>query len=159
MKEPTINIHFVTPPVASTRIDNDLIKLTQKLTKKIFNGVWQGGGILGGEFGYGVNYENDVFIMHTFCWCDKDACPWCFTPGLSDTKLRSKRAKIAKKHGGFFGEYGHAPNFYYKKSKFGIVWYKWIGRDMEFNREISDKEWKQIYGDCIKSFTSNKEKK
>ena len=24
---------------------------------------------LGGEGGYGVNYENDVFMMHRFCWC------------------------------------------------------------------------------------------
>lgn len=26
---------------------------------------------------YGVNYENDVFMMHRFCWCDEEDCPWC----------------------------------------------------------------------------------
>lgn len=32
---------------------------------------------LGGEFGYGTNFENDTFLMHRFCWCEKDACAWC----------------------------------------------------------------------------------
>lgn len=26
---------------------------------------------------YGVNFENDVFMMHRFCWCDDQDCPWC----------------------------------------------------------------------------------
>ena len=32
---------------------------------------------LGGEFGYGVDFENDVFMLHRFCWCEKDHCLWC----------------------------------------------------------------------------------
>lgn len=34
-------------------------------------------GLLGGEFGYGGIYENDVFMMHPYCWCERDDCPWC----------------------------------------------------------------------------------
>lgn len=26
---------------------------------------------------YGTNFENDVFMMHRFCWCERDDCPWC----------------------------------------------------------------------------------
>jgi hypothetical protein len=26
---------------------------------------------------YGVNFENDVFMMHRFCWCDQGECEWC----------------------------------------------------------------------------------
>jgi hypothetical protein len=26
---------------------------------------------------YGTNYENDVFMMHEFCWCEREDCPWC----------------------------------------------------------------------------------
>lgn len=34
-------------------------------------------GFLGGDWGYGTNYENDVFMMHSFCWCEEAECPWC----------------------------------------------------------------------------------
>jgi hypothetical protein len=37
----------------------------------------RGGGMFGGEFGYGVNFENDAFMMHRYCWCEKDDCLWC----------------------------------------------------------------------------------
>jgi hypothetical protein len=26
---------------------------------------------------YGVNYENDIFMMHRYCWCEQSNCPWC----------------------------------------------------------------------------------
>ena len=26
---------------------------------------------------YGTSFENDIFMMYPFCWCDKDDCPWC----------------------------------------------------------------------------------
>ena len=115
---------IITPPIASTNIDLDLVNLTEYLTKKVFGGERQVGGGLGGEFGYGVDYENDVFMMHCFCWCEKDDCKWCN---------------------------GDEPNFRYKKSGLEIKWYKWIGRSMEFNKDISNKEWKKLYQDCIKS--------
>lgn len=59
---------------------------------------------LGGRFGYGENFENDVFMMHRFCWCEKDECRWCN---------------------------GTAPNFLHKKTNASISWYKYIGRSME----------------------------
>lgn len=44
-----------------------------------------------------------------------------------------------------------APNFWYKPTNFKIWWYKWIGRDMEFNREITLEEWENILNECVKS--------
>lgn len=26
---------------------------------------------------YGTTFENEQFLMHPFCWCDRDSCPWC----------------------------------------------------------------------------------
>ena len=28
---------------------------------------------------YGTDFENDIFLMHHFCWCEKDdgSCLWC----------------------------------------------------------------------------------
>ena len=32
---------------------------------------------MGGSGGYGANFENDVFMLHRYCWCERDGCPWC----------------------------------------------------------------------------------
>jgi len=53
---------------------------------------------------YGTDYENDTFMMHRYCWCEREECPWCF---------------------------GSAPNFLHKPSGFKVKWYKYIGRGME----------------------------
>jgi len=26
---------------------------------------------------YGMPWNDAVFLMHPFCWCDRDDCPWC----------------------------------------------------------------------------------
>ena len=26
---------------------------------------------------YGINYEDDTFMIHQFCWCEREDCPWC----------------------------------------------------------------------------------
>ena len=56
---------------------------------------------------YGTLFENDVFMMHPFCWCEQDDCPWC----------------------GAIGE----PNFLYKPTGFMVWWYKYIGRGVEID--------------------------
>lgn len=53
--------------VRESRMADDLRDLTEALA----NAGWQpSGGFLGGEFGYGAEYENDVFEMHPFHWGD-----------------------------------------------------------------------------------------
>ena len=71
---------------------------------------------------YGVNYENDVFMMKSYCWCGGDDCPWCT---------------------------GEMPNFWYKPTDFKVTWYKFIGRSMEFNRPIPIGECAEILSSCL----------
>lgn len=26
---------------------------------------------------YGTDCDNDVFMMHHYCWCEREDCPWC----------------------------------------------------------------------------------
>jgi hypothetical protein len=82
------------------------------------------GGGLGGEFGYGANFENDVFMMHRYCWCESEDCAWCE---------------------------GEAPNFRHKASGFEASWYKYVGRGMETNRKLTVREWADILRACFDS--------
>ena len=44
-----------------------------------------------------------------------------------------------------------APNFWHKPSGLKIWWYKWIGRSMEFNRQVERDEWESIFRECLDS--------
>lgn len=59
---------------------------------------------------YGTCFENDVFMIHNFCWCEQESCGWC-------------------------GEENN-PNFHYKPNDFMVWWYKYIGRSTETEGEI-----------------------
>lgn len=120
-------VTIIVPEAADN--SNELVQLTKFLTKSVFKGKWQGGGLLGGEFGYGVNYENDTFMMHSFCWCDNDDCKWC-------------------------GE-ENAPNFLYKPTGAKIWWYKWIGRDQIIEGKLP-RDWLKS---CKKSVKIDKDTK
>lgn len=148
-------IEIILPPVASTAIDLDLVNLTEYLTKKVFKGEYQGGGLLGGEFGYGVDYENDVFMIHKYCWCDQEEkCLWCMMNDPKENKNYKKMKKeLRKMFGKFWEKWGGAPTFFYKPTKVGVRWYKWIGRDMEWKEEPTPKEWRKIYAHCVKSIS------
>ena len=111
--------------------DSGLVELTEYLTKKVFRGVWQGGGLLGGEFGYGVDYENDTFMMHPYCWCEQDDCKWC---GLGE------------------------PNFIYKPTGYKLWWYKYIGRGEESEGELPN-NWLGVCKKSVKSPTPKAEDK
>lgn len=70
-----MRVEIVTPPVASSYIDTDLVRLTECLIVK--GGQEWHGGLLGGEYGYGCEYKNDVFEMHPYnydptCTCGFD---------------------------------------------------------------------------------------
>jgi len=58
-------------------------------------------GCLGGEFGYAVDFVNDVFTLH---------------PDYQDAGCTCELM---------------LPNFLHKKSGLKVYWYKWIGRDMK----------------------------
>lgn len=80
--------------------------LTQQLMAR---GNETSGGALGGAFGYGAHFENDVFLMRPYCWCERDDCPWCggcsgehfedivHGPACYQTRLKALKEKYGKK--------------------------------------------------------------
>jgi hypothetical protein len=125
-----VKVEVVLPEQAS----GDLVKLTEYLTKKLFKGEWQGGGLLGGEYGYGVDYENDTFMMHHYCWCEEPGCEWCL--GCSCEFESDDSWKVVKTCDNCKGDKERAPNFVYKPTNTKIWWYKWIGRSQEQEGEL-----------------------
>lgn len=69
-----VRVNIILPPVASTTIDHDLVALTQAIHER-FHGDEDYFYGLGGEYGYGTDYENDVFAMRRFYWGDC-VCGW-----------------------------------------------------------------------------------
>ena len=129
------DITLILPKRASNRIELDLIDLTKIL---VTNGLAENfGGILGGEFGYGTDFENSTFFMAHDCqgFCrDKNGKPTC---------------KACKR----------GCNFEHKASGYKIRWYKWIGRSMEYvPKKPSSSEWKVIFKDCLISIELMKNK-
>jgi len=129
------------------------------LSETIIRGILPGfrGGGLGGEFGYGADFENDVFMMHPFCWCEKNdgSCLWCvhsdnpqFMP-LLNARFGTTEENYYNKQTGYFDP----PHFWHKSSDFRVRWYKWIGRDMVINRELTAQEWIQVFTDCWESLS------
>lgn len=79
---------------------------------------------------YGATVDNDLFMMHAYCWCETAGCPWCLgyagPPALEGYQHHKERQV--------------APNFQYKPTDFKVWWYKYIGRDMEQNRPLTAQE-------------------
>jgi hypothetical protein len=66
---------IITPETDDDAISEGLRRLTLAAQKALPDED-EGFG-LGGEGGYGVNFENDTFMMHRFCWCEREDCIWC----------------------------------------------------------------------------------
>lgn len=77
-------VTIVLPMQASTLIDLGLLAITKRIHTKISPVPY--GGFPGGKFGHGANYENKVFQMHCFCWCEKKDCLWCSGCKCSQSK-------------------------------------------------------------------------
>lgn len=76
---------------------------------------------------YGKHFENAVFEMHPYCWCDKDDCPQC---GQIETQA----------------------NFLHKPTGLAVRWYKYAFRATETNcKVIRPAELRKIVQECIDS--------
>lgn len=197
------DVTIVLPAVSEDRISTDLRELTEVIA---MSGADIASGLLGGEFGYGAHFENDVFEMHPYNWddctCGFETAEWDWEkshPHRDDCyQAEIKRRGIDKIDGvldrsealqelaleyGLDAESGYAvhctcgrdeqyrlwlesnnhdpkcgvalPNFLHKASGFSVDWYKYIGRGMELSREISRKEWRKIYDECLESVEGN----
>lgn len=82
--------------------------------------------------GYGRNFENNVFLVHAFCWCDDpNVCEWC---------SRWKGTMI--------------PNFWHVPSNYRLNWYKCMGRDDKMNEELENASFDEVFEvlvDCYES--------
>lgn len=122
-------VRIVVPYCSDDSLSEALRELTGVLQEKTGEGAY---GFLGGSQGYGCNYEDDVFLMHPFCWCERPECPWC-----AGCQCATDSANCAWCRGEWFGqEKGGlpgegAPHFWHKPSGFRVWWYKYIGRGME----------------------------
>jgi hypothetical protein len=74
---------------------------------------------------YGIEFKNDVFEMHPYCWCGKEDCQQC----------------------------GHAaqPQFKHYESGLEIQWYKYAMRDAYSNQEITPEALQVIVMQCVAS--------
>lgn len=105
-------------------VESDLYELSRMLGSR--RPDHQSHGVLGGEWGYGNEYSNDVFEMHPFWWGD---CECGF-----DTREAQ-----------FEEDCPHLDDCYQ------VRWYKYIGRNTELNRDVSWAEWRAIVDACVAS--------
>ena len=216
------DITLVFPAVSDDLVSNLMIALTKNI-KESGNEIAEQ-GFLGGEYGYGADYKNNVFEMRPFYWgdctCDYDDLrnTWektnkhdkdCYQALFRemhyvnyggdngwnfDTKpghgrdpetfddicdcidILYKQFKIPK---GTIGSHVHCtcmrdinyanflktiihadecqmdkPNFKHYASGVEVEWYKYIGRDMEYDDKVSVEKWVEIFKECIESLSS-----
>jgi len=128
-EEIKMDIKIILPKRASESIEMDLVYLTEVLVTNKLGEFF--GGFLGGQFGYGTDFENDVFFMahccQGFCKEDEEGNPTC----------QSCKREC---------------NFEHKPSGLKICWYKWIGRSMEYKpNKPNQEDWNIIFKECIES--------
>lgn len=107
--------------------------LMRQLTKAIAKaGIDISSGALGGEYGYGAYYQNEVFEMRPYFWDD------CTCELQDDVDLHSDTCEY------------DLPNFKHYKTNFEVSWYKYIGRSMEYTPGTAD-AWSEVVAECIES--------
>lgn len=159
-------IMIVFPAVDDDVISQALRVLTQRLVEA---GHDASGGMLGGEYGYGAWYENDVFMMHPFCWCERGDCEWCRGCECGeDAVIYRVDGKVSDFRTWMDADYSRAttepvpenqcdncregleaaPNFLFKPTGATVHWYKYIGRSMEVDGDFPN-DFLQVCVDSI----------
>jgi len=168
-----MDVHLVIPSGSCGLIERDLWVLSAIINTLGLGGT--DGGALGGLHDSGAQFNCEVFMMHPHCWCGRQDCPWCCRCTCPESTLhysgeeRGRKKKELRKRmqvvhepvcefctTSLFPEYGTepgrpAPNFWYKPTDFKVWWYKYIGRDMEYNRKVRVKEWNAIFRHCLEA--------
>ena len=154
-------------------VSDDLRRLVEALA---VSGVEPVTGLLGGSYGYATAYENDVFGLHPFCWCDRDTCAWCApclcpdeaivylvddqvvdagfffdTGGFNGSGARASRDVTELRCRNCTDPSRPAPNFWHKPSGTTVRWYKYIGRAMGVT---CDTDWGTVIADCLTSLVN-----
>ncbi len=92
-------------------VARDLRDLTERLARAGLGEL--GGGALGGRYGYGVDFENDRFRMHVYCYDSDGGCPHCNVDDDGNETGWQFEIKPQLLGGG---------------PPVRVRWYKWIGR-------------------------------
>lgn len=196
-------VRIILPAVSDDKVSSDLRYLTEVLDGL---GADRAQGLLGGEYGYGCEYENDVFEMFPYWWGDctcgfEDAeiawanenphAPSCWQERYNAEweRLDALKLDYDRRSGlldewtvknGWDGRPGVAaycdcgtdakwrtwreahdhdprcpevrPNF--KCGDVEVRWYKYIGRGMTVNRDVSRDEWRALFARCFDSLGS-----
>lgn len=95
-----MDVEIILPPGADVtrQLDHGLVTLTEAISQVAPDTVAH--GFLGGEFGYGAEYNNAVFEMRPFYWGDCDCGwdetedEWCNTHDHHDDCYQSELAKM-----------------------------------------------------------------
>ncbi len=74
---------------------------------------------------YGIKFNNDVFEMNPYCWCEDTNCPQC--------------------------SLGTQCNLFHKPSGLRLSWYKYALRDSYTNIELDVELFTDIIDDCLRS--------
>lgn len=135
------SVQFVLPECSDDPISDWLRALTEAICKA----AWREptGGFLGGAYGYGENFENEVFTMHRYCWCERGDCPWCRSCDCDGAEECTPECS---------SNIPEAPNFLHKPSGATVHWYKYIGRGME----VSEADWAAIFTECFASLDTTR---
>ena len=142
-----MDLHIIIPKGKLEVVERDLMILAAVISHF---GLGKDAG--GGMHEYGAQYNCEVFMMNPFCWCERQDCPWCCSCTCSNTLEPTCDFCTTS----LFPEYGTepgrpAPNFWYKPTNLKIWWYKYIGRDMEYNRKFRMSEWQNIFRHCLEA--------
>lgn len=93
----------------------------------------QAHGCLGGEWGYGQDFKNDVFEMHPYWWGE------CTCGAGDESDEHKDECKLM------------LPNF--RCGDIEISWYKYIGRGMTVSRKVSREELREMFRKCFASIS------
>lgn len=139
-------------------VSSNLYELSKSLAEKNPDGQYH--GFMGGEYGYGQNFKNDVFEMMPYYWgecdCGYDEKEEEFINHFSNKSINDTEKEMAWHQ--FAKENHHSdrcsiirPNFEHFSSKTEISWYKYIGRGMSCNKKWDHQKWMEIFLECSKS--------
>lgn len=117
----TANIFLPAGAMGANEFDDELDTILREVAEKHQqDGEW--------AEKYGIDVDNEIFMMHHYCWCEKENCEWC---GWEDDKQTS------------------SPNFWYKPLDFKVWWYKYIGRGVETNKTLAEEQLKEMREKCL----------
>jgi len=111
---------------------------TDQSSELVYKASWAAAGLvdlgeaIGRLVGYespsantGATFENDVFVMRAYCWCENER------EGHQDSR---------------------PPNFVHKATGLKFAWYKWAGRDTTSNVDsMKGSAWYGLLGECFAS--------